>query len=117
MLTKKTPETLKAIATVKHGGESTPLMLTFYNRTIDELTEFTKSGQMTDVPEQYKGNPIPWMNAQVCLFLIKSFDDGTDEDFPLNLEGLLSMESYYPAVLMGIVQLFHQVRGATVEKN
>ena len=117
MLTKQTPQTLKANATVKHSGESTPLVLTFYNRTIAELTEFTKSGQLTDVPEQYKDSPLPWMNAQVCLYLIKSFDDGTDEEFPLTLEGLLSMESYYPAVLMGIVQLFHQVRGATVEKN
>lgn len=114
MLTKKTPETFTATATVKCGDQHEPLRLTFFNRKTAELEKC--AGEMV-IPDDRKGNPIPWMNAQVCLFIIKSFDDGTDKEFPLTLDGLLAMEGCYPGVLMGLVQLFHSARTVAVEKN
>jgi len=116
MLTKKTPETVKGIGTVKCAGDVSPLNLTFYNRTTDDLSSFMDTNITNAMPEGTK-NPVAWVNAQVCLYIIKSFDDGTDTDFPLTLDGMLSMEAYYPNVLMGIIQLFHTARMAAVEKN
>lgn len=117
MLTKETPETIKAVASVKHGDTKTPLVLTFHNRTITELTEFMQNPEIIKMPEDRKVDPVGWVNAQACLYLIKSFDDDTDKVFPLTVDGLLEMNSYYPGVLMGLMQLFHQMRQVAVEKN
>lgn len=117
MLTKKTPETVKAIATVKCADSEQLVALTFYNRSTKELTEFMKNPALQTVPDGLATNTVAWMNANVCIYIIKSFDDGTDSEFPLSLEGLLEMDIYYPNVLMGFIQLFHQARMAHVEKN
>jgi hypothetical protein len=60
---------------------------------------------------------IAHMNAQLVLFVVKSFDDGTDKDFPLNYDGLMALEAHWPGMLYGILKGFHQARGANVEKN
>lgn len=116
MLTKQTPETLTAIATVKMGDVSLPLKLTYHNRKQSELAAIELQGSDA-IPDAYKANPMPWMQAQVALFIIKSFDDGTDKEYPLSLDGLLDMENDYNGVLGQLVNLFHKVRAVSVEKN
>lgn len=118
MLTKDTPpKLLKVNSTVKCGDIAIPLALTFNNYNTDELSEFTKSPALSKMPEGSDYNPIHFVNAQVVLFVVKSFDDGTDKDFPLTLDGLIDMEKYYPGVLMGLLQRYHEARSVSVEKN
>lgn len=118
MLTKKTPETINARLRIKAMGVENDLLLTFYNRTPDEYDNFTKNPENLNVPEgvsEVVG--IAYIKAAMVLFLVKSFDDGTDAEFPLNLAGLVDLERHWPGVLQGIMVGYHQARGAQVEKN
>jgi len=60
---------------------------------------------------------IAHINATFVLFLVKSFDDGTDQNFPLTRDGLVDLEQHWPDTLPGIVSAYHRARGAAVEKN
>lgn len=118
MLTKKTPETIKSSLTIKAQGVENNLLLTYYNRSPDEYEAFVQNPENLKVPEgvtDAKG--IAHINASMILFLVKSFDDGTEKDFPLTRDGLLELEKFWPGTLLGIVRGYHQSRAAEVEKN
>lgn len=118
MLTKKTPETIKANLTIKAQGVENNLLLTYHNRSPDEYEAFVQNPENLKVPEgvtDAKG--IAHINASMILFLVKSFDDGTDTDFPLTRAGLIDLESHWPGTLLGIVRGYHQSRAAAIEKN
>lgn len=118
MLTKKTPDTISARLRIKAQGVENDLLLTFHNRSPDEYEAFTKNPEnlkTTEGVNEIVG--IAQIKAAMVLFLVKSFDDGTDEEFPLNLEGLVNLERHWPGVLQGIMVGYHQARGAQVEKN
>lgn len=117
-LTKQTPDTIKASLKIKAQGVENTLMLTYHNHRPEKYDEFVKNRENLKVPEgATDAVGIAHINAQMVLFLVKSFDDGTDKEFPLNLDGLLDMERHWPGVLMGILRGYHQARGAAVEKN
>lgn len=119
MLTKKTPETIRASLTVKAQGVENNLLLTYHNHTPDAYEEFVGNAENLKVPDGVVGDvlSIAHINASLVLFLVKSFDDGTDEAFPLNRAGLIELERTWPGTLIGIVRGYHQSRGAAVEKN
>lgn len=120
MLTKKTPETIKASLTIKAQGVENTLILTYFNHTPEKYEAFTANPENLKVPDSVQGNDtvaISHINAAFVLFLVKSFDDGTDEEFPLNRDGLVSLERHWPGTLLGIIRGYHQARGAAVEKN
>lgn len=122
MLTKKTPETIKATLTVKAQGVENSLMLTYWNRSPAELDAFVKNPENMKVPDgvDIAREPrkfIGHLNAGVCLYVVKSFDDGTEDSFPLTRDGLMELEDYWPEALGGIVQGYHAARGAAVAKN
>lgn len=119
MLTKKTPDTIKADLTVKAQGVENRLLLTYHNRTPDDYEAFVTNPENLTIPEGVTGDMlgIAHINASLVLFLVKSFDDGTDEAFPLTRAGLVELERVWPGTLIGIVRGYHQSRGAAVEKN
>lgn len=119
MLTEKTPDTIKASLNVKAQGVENTLLLTYYNRTPDEYEAFLKNPENLKVPDDVTSDAlgIAHVNASLVLFLVKSFDDGTDKAFPLNRDGLIKLDRVWPGTLVGIVRGFHQARGAEVEKN
>lgn len=119
MLTEDTPDTIKASLKVKAMGVENNLLLTYYNRSPDEFDAFLKNPENLKVPDGVEGDVagIAHINASLALFLVKSFDDGTDKAFPLNRDGLIKLNRVWPGVLMGIVRGYHQARGAEVEKN
>lgn len=120
MLTKQTPDSLKAQLTIKAQGVENTLLLTYHNVKPDDFDAFRKNPESLKVPadlESDKGAAITFINAQFVLFVVKSFDDGTDAEFPLTLAGLTELDRYWPGVLRGIVDAYHQARAAAVEKN
>lgn len=118
MLTKKTPETISARLRIKAQGVENDLLLTFHNRSPEEYEAFTRNPENLNVPEGVSDLAgIAHVKATMVLFLVKSFDDGTDETFPLNMAGLVDLEKHWPGVLQGIMVGYHQARGAQVEKN
>ena len=118
MLTKNTPDTIPATLTIKAQGQQHTLKLTYHNHKPDKYDEFVKNENNLQVPEGVShAEGIAHINAQIVLFLVKSFDDGTDKEFPLNLDGMLDLERHWPGMLMGIMQGYHRSRGAAIEKN
>jgi hypothetical protein len=119
MLTEKTPDTIKASLTVKAQGVENTLMLTYFNHAPEKYDEFIKNPENLKVPDGIDNDMlgIAHINASLALFLVKSFDDGTDKAFPLNRDGLVKLERTWPGTLTGIVRGYHQARGAAVEKN
>jgi hypothetical protein len=118
MLTKETPDTIKAMLKIKAQGVEKNLMLTYHNHAPDDYEDFIKNPENLKVPEGLTDAVgIATLNALVALFLVKSFDDGTDKDFPLNLDGLVALERTWPGVLPGIHRGYHQARAADVQKN
>lgn len=120
MLTKKTPETIKATLTIKAQGVENTLMLTYNNHSSEKFDEFRRNPENLKVPDDATHDDvlaISHINAGLVLFLVKSFDDGTDKDFPLTRDGLVELERTWPGTLIGIVRGYHQSRAAAVEKN
>lgn len=119
MLTKKTPDTIKATLTVKAHGVENTLLLTYYNRSPDDYDAFTRNPENLKIPEGVTDDLIglAHINASLALYLVKSFDDGTDKDFPVTRDGLVDLEAHWPGILMGLVRGYHQSRAASVEKN
>lgn len=121
MLTKQTPETIKARLTIKAQGVETDLLLTYHNHKPDDFDAFAKNPENIKVPDDVPKRDVKLslahINATFVLFLVKSFDDGTDTTFPLTREGLIDLEAHWPDTLPGIVAAYHQARGAAVEKN
>lgn len=119
-LTNKTPDTIKATLKIKAQGVENTLQLTYKNHTQDEFSAFAQNEENFKLPESIKDgtmNAFTFANAQMVLFVVQSFDDGTDKDFPLTLEGLMKLEGSWPAALVGIIRGYHQARAAEVEKN
>jgi hypothetical protein len=119
-LTESTPETIKASLKITGRGVVQNLELTYKNRDEEEIEEFTRNEQNFKLPESIKDNSLDafrWGNAQMVLFLVESFDDGTDKTYPLTVDGLLKMEKKWKGVLRGIVTGFHQAQQVEVEKN
>lgn len=118
MLTKKTPETIKTRLTIKAQGVENNLLLTYHNRSADEYDKFTANPENLKAPDDAGDTmQIAHINAGIVLYIVKSFDDGTDEHFPLTRDGLVELERTWPGTLFGIVRGYHQARGAAVEKN
>jgi hypothetical protein len=124
MLTKKTPESIKAHLTVKAQGVDNSLMLTYFNHSPEAYEKFVSNPENMKPPEPKEGEKaqsdtvmIAHINAALVLFLVKSFDDGTDEAFPLNLAGLVDLERHWPGTLLGLIRGYHQARAAAIEKN
>jgi hypothetical protein len=121
MLTKQTPETIKARLTVKAQGVETDLLLTYINHKPEEFDAFVKNPDVLKIPDDVNKSDtrlaLAHVNATFVLFLVKSFDDGTDTTFPLTRAGLIDLESHWPETLPGIVAGYHQARGAAVQKN
>lgn len=120
MLTKKTPDTIKAQLSIKAQGVENTLMLTYYNHAPEKYAAFVGNPENMKPPESPGMNDavmIAHINAALALFVVKSFDDGTDEAFPLNKAGLVELEAHWPGTLLGIIRGYHQARGAEVEKN
>ena len=116
-LNKKTPETIQANLKVKAQGVENTLLLTYHNRSPGEYDKFVKNPEnlKTDEADDLAG--MTQINVALTLFLVKSFDDGTEKDFPLTHDGLTELERMWPGTLFGIVKGFHQSRMAAVEKN
>lgn len=121
MLTKETPDTIKARLTIKGQGVENDLLLTYHNRAPADFMAFFENQENLKVPESVPKNDmravVANVNASVVLYLVKSFDDGTDEAFPLNRAGLIELEAYWPDALHGIIQGYHKARGVQIEKN
>ncbi len=119
MLTKETPETIKAHLTIKGAGVEMPLVLTYYNRKPKEFKAFMDNPELMVLPSTVKGprDAMDHVNAQAVLYIVKSFDDGTDKDFPLTYDGMLDLEEHWADVLSAIIVGFHKARGMEIEKN
>ena len=118
MLTKKTPETIKGNLKVKAQGVENSLLLTYHNRSPEEYAAFVGNPENLKVPDGVKDEDgISHINASLVLFLVKSFDDGTDKDFPLTRAGLMELENFWPGTLFGIIRGYHMSRAAAIEKN
>ena len=119
MLTEKTPATIKASLKVKAQGVENTLLLTYHNHSPEQYQAFIANPESLKVPDGVENDAlgIAHINASLVLFLVKSFDDGTDKAFPLNRDGLVKLEQVWPGTLMGIMRGYHQARGAEVEKN
>src|SRR5690606_10773030 len=116
MLTKRTPDTTRTTLKIKAQGVDNTLLLTYHNRTADQYDEFVANPENLKSPDDDPDIPgIAHINAGIVLFLVKSFDDGTDKDFPLTRDGLVELERTWPGTLLGIVRGYHQARGAAVE--
>ena len=119
-LTKNTPEKIKASLKIKAQGVEQNLELTYKNHSQEQWDAFATNDQNFKLPTGKNANTlsaITFGNAQMVLFLVASFDDGTDKDFPLTLDGLIDLEGHWPGALIGIVRGFHLSRAAEVEKN
>ena len=119
MLTEQTPETIKATLKIKAQGVENTLLLTYHNHSPDAYDEFTKNPENMKAPDGGESDVmiVAHINASLALFVVKSFDDGTDKAFPLTRDGLIKMERHWPGTLFGIIRGYHQARGAAVEKN
>lgn len=122
MLTKQTPETIRARLTVKAQGVENDLVLTYFNHTPAEFKEWAENPENLKVPDgidplKQIDLALAHVNAAVVLYLVKSFDDGTDKAFPLTRDGLIDLEQTWPDTLAGIIRGYHKARGASVEKN
>lgn len=121
MLTKQTPDTIKARLTVKAQGVETDLALTYFNHKPEAFDAFAKNPENIRIPDDIPKNDVrlamAHINATFVLFLVKSFDDGTDATFPLTRAGLVDMEQHWPETLPGIIAGYHSARGAEVQKN
>ena len=119
MLTKQTPDSIRATLTHKAQGVNNTLILTYHNRTPDEYEAFVGNQENLKIPEGVTSDHegIAHLNAGILLYLIKSFDDGTDKDFPLTRDGLIDLERHWPGTLVGLLKGYHQARAAAVEKN
>lgn len=117
MLTKKTPETIRATLNVRTFGVENTLQLTYNNRDQEQLQAFVEKQKSVAIPKFAEKDPISFVNASVVLHLVASFDDGTDSEFPLNVKGLISMENTYPGILIAMIRGYHQARTVTIEKN
>ena len=118
MLTKKTPETITATLKVKAQGVENTLQLTYHNRSPEEYEAFVRNPENLKVPEGVSdAMGIAHINVSLVLHVVKSFDDGTDDEFPLTRAGLIDLESHWPGILLGIIRGYHQSRAAAVEKN
>lgn len=119
-LTKKTPDTIKATLTIKAQGVENTLQLTYKNHSAEAFNAFARNEENFKMPKAMEDANVPpftYANAQIVLFVVASFDDGTDKDFPLTLDGLIELEGTWPAGLIGIIRGYHQSRTAEVEKN
>lgn len=117
-LNRKTPDTIQANLKVKAQGVENTLLLTYHNRSPEEYDKFVKNPEnlkTDDASDELAG--MTQINIALVLFLVKSFDDGTDKDFPVTYDGLSALERVWPGTLFGIVKGFHQSRMAAVEKN
>lgn len=118
MLTKKTPETIKANLQIKAQGVENTLILTYHNHSPEKYEGYVSNTENLKVPDGVTDAVgIAHINAGLVLFLVKSFDDGTDKEFPLNHDGMLELEKFWPGTLLGIIRGYHQSRAAAVEKN
>lgn len=119
MLTKSTPTTIAANLKIKAQGVENSLKLTYHNHSADDYDAFAQNTENFKVPEALAGKnlDIAIINAALVLFVVQSFDDGTDKDFPLSLDGMIDLERTWPGTLLGIIRGYHQARGANVEKN
>lgn len=130
MLTEETPDTIKATLQVKAQGAEYTLALTYHNRDQDEFDAFARNADNLKPPSK----PEPTGNAAVddttatietfraanihlVLYLVKSFDDGSDVAFPLNYAGMEKLDKRFPGLLSGIIRGYHQARAAEVQKN
>lgn len=119
-LTKNTPDKIKASLKIKAQGVEQNLELTYKNHPQDKWDAFATNDQNFKLPKGKSAKTLSaetFAKATMALFLIDSFDDGTDKDFPLTLDGLIDLEGHWPGALIGIVQGYHMARTATVEKN
>lgn len=119
-LTNSTPDKIKATLKIKAQGVENTLQLTYKNHDQAAFDAFAKNEENFKLPESIQDGTMSaftFGNAQMVLFLVDSFDDGTDKDFPLTLDGLTKLEGKWPATLIGIVRGYHQSRAAEVEKN
>lgn len=118
MLTKKTPETIKGNLTIKGQGVENTLLLTYYNHDPEKFQAFVKNPENMKYPEaMLRDDAVTHVNVTLVLFLVKSFDDGTDKDFPLTRDGMTDLERHWPGTLYGIIRGYHLSRQAEVEKN
>lgn len=118
MLTKSTPLTIAALLTIKAQGVENNLRLTYHNHSPEAFDAYQSNPENTKVIEGKSDiENIISINAGFVLFLVKSFDDGTDEHFPLNYAGLVDLERTWPGTLIGIIRGYHQARAAKIEKN
>ena len=118
MLTKTTPKTIRTRLKITGAGVENDLLLTYHNHAPDDYEAFAKNPENLKVPEGLSQvAAINHMNAQLVLFLVESFDDGTADTFPLTRDGLIDMERHYPGVLHGLIVGYHRARGVAVEKN
>lgn len=119
MLTKTMPATIPALLKVKTQGVEITLGLTFHNRTPDDFDAFIGNQENLKAPDGVtnEGEMLRHSNASVALYTIKSFDDGTNDAFPLTRDGLIEMDRHYPGILYALHKAYHQARGAAVEKN
>lgn len=119
MLTKKTPETIKASLKINAMGTEQELLLTYHNYAPDDFDAWRQNPENLKARDSAKTEQdmIRDMNATIVLHVVKSFDDGTDEAFPLNMDGLVELDRTWPGMLNGIMLGYHQARAATVQKN
>lgn len=118
MLNKKTPETIKANLKVKGQGVENTLLLTYHNRSPDDYDAFVKNPENLKVPDGVTHDEgVNHINAGLVLYVVKSFDDGTDKEFPLTRDGLIDLEKHWPGSLFGIIRGYHISRAVAVEKN
>jgi hypothetical protein len=118
MLTKKTPDTIKGNLKVIGQGVENSLLLTYHNRSPEEYDAFIKNPENLKTPDGLSdAEAMSHINATLVLFLVKSFDDGTDKDFPLTRAGLMELDKVWPGSLYGIVRGYHQSRATAIEKN
>lgn len=121
MLTKQTPEKIATTLTVKAQGVENTLKLTYVNHTPAAFKTYTENTENFKVPDDVPPENLrlrgAHVNATFALFVVSSFDDGTDTAFPLNRAGLIDLEDHWPGTLNGIVIGYHQARAAAVEKN
>ena len=119
MLTKKTPETIKGDLNFKAQGVEKNLLLTYHNRTTDEYEAYTTNPENLVVPDTVTTQIDTFMhvNVSLVLFIVKSFDDGTEDAFPVTRDGLVDLERTWPGTLYRIISGYHKARAATIEKN
>ncbi len=120
MLTVDTPAEIKSDLVFKgpDGAERT-LKLTYVNRSPDEYDAFVNNPESMKAPSELTKQVDVTRHVEVtfCLFVVKSFDDGTDSQFPVTYDGLWKLDRYWPNVLTGIARGYHLARNSSLEKN